>query len=177
MGLFGPSPQEQARQAVEKAKEAQKKSASYLKKENKGLRQKYKSLKQEVSTLTGLAPKEAAQGFNENFYKTIAGIGAAYAGQLAKYDPNVLGSQSARRFAGALKASLNDYTTRLNAVSREGSARMYQALAAPIAQFQRIAQDPAFNNLMDTTYMEYAKNPPTVTSDVESMKNLYTYNV
>ena len=176
MGLFGPSPQEQASQAVEKAKVAQKKSAKYLKKENKELRRRLRAEREDVSTLTGLPPKETAQGFNENFYKTIAGIGAAYAGQLAKYDPNVLGTQSARRFAGAINASLQDYTNRLNAVSREGSARMYQALATPISQFQRIAQDPAFNNLIDTTYMEYVKNPPTVTSDVGSMQ-LYTYNV
>lgn len=177
MALFGPSPQEMANQAVATARGYQKKSIKALRNQNKNLRQRINKQQNVLSTLTGQTPAEATKTFSEDFYKTIGDVGAQYSQQLSGYDPNLLASQSAKRFAGVLSASLQDYTNRLNAASRAGSARLYAALSAPVTQFQRIANDPAFNNLVDSTFMSYASNPPTVTSDVESMKGLYTYNV
>jgi hypothetical protein len=177
MSLFGPSPQDLANQAVATARGYQKKSIQSLRKQNKNLRRRINKQQNVLSTLVGQTPAEATQNFSQDFYKSIGDIGAAYSRQLSSYDPNLLASQSAQRFAGALSSSLQDYTSRLNAASRAGSARLYAALSAPITQFQRIANDPAFNNLVDSTFMSYASNPPTVNSDVESMKGLYTYNV
>lgn len=178
--MFGSSAQQQAQQAaraVGRAKQAQQKTSKYFRKKLRQTRRELATEQQKTATMTGLPPKEAAARFAQDFYKTVGDIGTAYSKQLSSYDPNVLGSSSARRFAGMLNASMQDYTNRLNALSQQGSARMYQALAAPISQFSQIATNPAFNNLLDTTYMEYAKNPPTVAVDVEALKNMYTYNV
>ncbi len=177
MGLFGPSPQERANQAAATAREIQKKSIRALRKQNKNLRKRINTQQTTLSTLTGQTPKEATQTLAQDFYKTLGNIGTQYSQQLSQYDPNLLASQSAKRFAGMLSASLQDYTNRLNAASQAGSARLYATLSAPITQFQKISEDPAFNNLLNATFMAYAANPPTVTSDVESMKPLYTYNV
>ena len=177
MGLFGPSPQERANQAAATARGIQKKSIKALRKQNKNLRSRINKQQNVLSTLTGQTPKQATQNLAQDFYKSIGDIGTQYSRQLAQYDPNLLASQSAKRFAGMLSASMQDYTSRLDAASKAGSARLYAALSAPITQFQKISEDPAFNNLVNSTFMAYASNPPTVTSDVESMKSLYTYNV
>lgn len=177
MSLFGPNPQELANQAVATGRKYQKKSIRALRKQNKKLKNQITTQQNILGTLSGQTPAEATKSYSEDFYKTIGDVGAKYSSQLGSYDPNLLGSASATRFAGALSSSLQDYTDRLNAASTAGSARLYAALSAPIVQFQRIANDPAFNNLVDTTYMSYASNPPTVASDVQSMKPLYTYNV
>ena len=177
MGLFGPSPAERAQSAVDTARGIQKKTVRALRRQNKNLRKRINVQQENISELVPKSTKEATTQFSEDFYKTIGDIGKQYSAQLSAYDPNLLASQSAKRFAGALSASLTDYTDRLNKASQAGSARLYAALSAPITQFQAIANDPAFNNLLDSTFMAYASNPPTVTSDVESMKQLYTYNV
>jgi hypothetical protein len=177
MALFGPSPQELASRAVEAGREAQTKTRKYLKKRNKSLRRQLNRAQEELSTATGATPTEAKQTYEQNFLNTISSVGQQYAKQLAEYDPNILASKSAQRFAGALSASMHDYTNRLNMMSQQGAAQMYRAMAQPISQFRQISEDPAFNNLTNATFMEFATRPPTVRSDVESMKNLYTYNV
>jgi hypothetical protein len=177
MGLFGPSPQERANQAADRAREIQKKSIKGLRRQNKNLQRKLRNTQYQIRDLVGQSPREATQNLSQDFYRTIGDIGSQYSQQLSQYDPNLLASKSAQRFAGMLSSSLQDYTSRLNAASQAGSARLYAALNAPITQFQQIAEDPAFNNLLNATFMAYATNPPTVTSDVASMSPLYTYNV
>jgi hypothetical protein len=177
MGLFGPSAAERAQASVDTARDIQKKTITALRRQNRKLRQRTGRQQQQVSALAPMGSKQATRELSEDFYKTLGNIGTQYSQQLAQYDPNLLASQSAKRFAGMLSASLSDYTNRLNQASQGGSARLYAALSAPITQFQKIAEDPAFNNLLNQTFMAYASNPPTVTSDVESMKQLYTYNV
>ena len=175
--MFGPSPQQTAQRAVSSAKKSQKQTIRALRRQVKGQRKKLGRVQEKLSTLTGATPQQATQSYSQDFYGTVGNIGQQYAKQLASFDPSIIASQSAKRFAGVLSASMKDYTNRLNALSQQGSARMYQALAAPITQFRQISEDPAFNNLVNSTFMEYATNPPTVRSDVESMKQLYTYNV
>jgi len=175
--MFGPSPQDLANRAASAGRAAQKKTIKALRSQVKRQRTKLRDVQETLSTVSGRTPQQATEGYSKDFYGTVSNIGQQYAQQLANYDPNIIASQSAKRFAGVLSASMKDYTDRLNAVSQQGSARMYQALAAPITQFRQISEDPAFNNLVNSTFMEYATNPPTVRSDVESMRQLYTYNV
>jgi hypothetical protein len=175
--MFGPSPQDLANRAASAGRAAQKKTIKALRSQVKRQRTKLRNVQETLSTVSGRTPQQATEGYSKDFYGTVSNIGQQYAQQLANYDPNIIASQSAKRFAGVLSASMKDYTDRLNAVSQQGSARMYQALAAPITQFRQISEDPAFNNLVNSTFMEYATNPPTVRSDVESMRQLYTYNV
>jgi hydroxymethylpyrimidine pyrophosphatase-like HAD family hydrolase len=177
MALFGPNPQDLASSAVSAGKEAQKKTRKYLSKKNKSLRRQLNRAQEDLALATGTGPTEAKETYNQNFLNTIAAIGQQYSKQLAQYDPNILASKSAKRFAGELNKSMQDYTNRLNLMGQRGAAQMYQAMAQPISQFRQISEDPAFNNLTNATFMEFATNPPTVRSDVESMKNLYTYNV
>jgi hypothetical protein len=175
--MFGPSPQDLANRAASAGRAAQKKTIKALRSQVKRQRTKLRNVQETLSTVSGRTPQQATEGYTKDFYGTVSNIGQQYAQQLANFDPNIIASQSAKRFAGVLSASMKDYTDRLNAVSQQGSARMYQALAAPITQFRQISEDPAFNNLVNSTFMEYATNPPTVRSDVESMRQLYTYNV
>jgi len=65
----------------------------------------------------------------------------------------------------------------LGSTSERGATRLYGTLAAPVAAFQGIRGDSAFSNLVNPAFMQLASKPPTVTSDVGSMANLYKYNV
>lgn len=177
MSLFGPSPQDLANRAVASGRAAQKQTIQKLKKAKKKAKQQLTATQEQLSTLTGMTPKEATSEYSQDFYNTVSKVGQEYAKQLATYDPGVLASASAKRFAGALSASMQDYTNRLNMMSNQNAARMYQALATPVSQFRQISEDPAFNNLVNATFMQSATKPPTVRSDVDSMKQLYTYNV
>jgi oligoendopeptidase F len=177
MGLFGPSAAERAQSSVNTALGIQKKTIKALRRQNKKLRQRGNRQQETISSLAPMGSREATTQLSQDFYKALGNIGTQYSRQLSQFDPNLLASQSSKRFAGMLSASMNDYTNRLNQASQAGSARLYAALSAPITQFRQISEDPAFNNLLNQTFMAYAANPPTVTSDVESMKPLYTYNV
>lgn len=177
MGLFGPSPAERAQASVNTARDIQKRTIVALRRQNQRLKKRANKQQQAISNLAPMGPKEATTQLSQDFYKTIGDIGSQYSRQLAQYDPNLLASQSAKRFAGMLSSSLSDYTNRLNQASQAGSARLYAALSAPITQFQKIAEDPAFNNLLNQTFMSYASNPPTVTSRVDEMTPFYTFNV
>ena len=65
----------------------------------------------------------------------------------------------------------------LGSTSERGATRLYGTLAAPVAAFQGIRGNSAFSNLVNPAFMQLASKPPTVTSDVGSMANLYKYNV
>ena len=102
MGLFGPSAQELQQRAVNKARGYQKETSRMFSKQEKKLRKELSSTQDQLGSLTGMNPKQATQSFAENFYKTIADIGKTYSTQLSQYDPNILGSTSAQRFAGEI---------------------------------------------------------------------------
>ena len=65
----------------------------------------------------------------------------------------------------------------LTGTGRSGSAKLYGALSAPIAAFQKIQGDQAFSNLYNPYLMRIASAPSLQRSDVGSMRDLYKYNV
>jgi uncharacterized coiled-coil protein SlyX len=126
--MFGMSPQQAANRAVASAKASQQTTIRALRRQVKGQRKKLGRVQEKLSTLTGATPQQATQAYSQDFYGSVGNIGQQYAKQVATFDPNIIASESAKRFAGVLSASMKDYTNRLNAISQQGSARMYQAL-------------------------------------------------
>ena len=134
-----------------------------------------------LDQLFGRGGAEARQAYETKFATELPKLTEEYRTRQEQFKPSILNLQdpesSFNLLANVLRGSAKEFATGIDEAGTRSSARLYQALAAPAAGFEAIANKPAFNKLYDPTYMELAKKPPTVTSDVDSFKSLYTYNV
>lgn len=142
--------------------------------------QSYKQMSQqaqsELESTFGRTGAQALQDYEKEFLTGIPAIKTEYEAKQKK-GPELLSSDSYSQLTESLRGSGKEYTTAMRGATDEASTRLYQALAAPIAGFEAVANKPAFNKLYDPRFMSLAQKPPTVQSDVDSFKSLYTYNV
>lgn len=131
--------------------------------------------------LTGRTGPEATGLYEQRFEEKVPALTKEYATKQKEFQPGLLDTSkpdsSINLLANVLRGSAQEYGGAMNRASSQASSRLYEALATPILSFEQIANRPSLNKLYDTKYMELAKRPPTVASDVDSMKQLYTYNV
>jgi len=161
--------------SVNNAMAAQQQSIADLRNQAATYEAKTKTAQDQLETLFGSTGKEAADTYTKNFYNTLANITAEYKPKFENFDPNLLGSDSTQRLNKSLRESSAAYKQGVQDVSEQGSARLYQTLATPITAFNALEKNPAFNLQYDPVAMSLATRPPTIRSDVESMKNLYDW--
>lgn len=134
-----------------------------------------------LDELFGRSGSAARAAYETKFETELPKLTEEYRTRQEQFKPTILNledpTSSFNKLASVLRGSAREFSTGIDEASNRSAARLYQALAAPAAGFEAIANKPAFNKLYDPTYMELAKKPPTVTSDVDSFKSLYTYNV
>ncbi len=167
---------EQAQDIINQAIENQKKSTKALRQWGRSYVGRTESSQKELDTLFGRSGEKARESWEQKFSEQIPEIRSEYEAK-QKAAPNILDSGSYNLLQGALGEIGSQFTGNMSGASGRSASQLYQALTAPAAGFEAIANRPAFNKLYDPTYMELAKNPPTVRSDVDSMRSLYTYNV
>jgi hypothetical protein len=168
--------QQMAQDIIDQAIQNQTKARIKLRDWGRDYIDRTETAQSELDTLFGRSGAQAVQSWEKGFSEGIPGLQATYELKQQKA-PGILNSSSFDLLKGTLGESASQFTGGMDTASGKTSAQLYQALAAPAAGFEAIANRPAFNKLYDPTYMELAKNPPTVRSDVDSMKSLYTYNV
>lgn len=166
---------ELAKETVDKALQSQKTLASDMRGRGEELRLLGEESQAELSKLFGRTGEQAINLYEKRFAEDIPRIARTYAGALKEFDPALLSSPSAGRFTDFLRGAADEYRSALRGEGELGSQRLYKAIEAPKTAFGSVATDPAFNVLQDRTFMETAQKPPTVRSDVESMKSLYQY--
>jgi hypothetical protein len=169
--------QEAAKGAVDTAMEQQKDITADIYARADTYVDKTTKAQKELETLFGATGADYAKQATQGFYSTLGNINAKYENQLKNYQPNLIGSSSYNALTDSLKQSAGEFGQGVKKTSEEGASRLYQTLAAPLVGFQAISTDPAFNLQYDPRSMGLAAKPPTVRSDVDSMKQLYTYNV
>lgn len=134
-----------------------------------------------LDELFGRSGAAARAEYESKFATELPKLTEEYRTRQEQFKPTILDlddpTSSFSKLASVLRGSAKEFATGIDEAGTRSAARLYQALAAPVAGFEAIANKPAFNKLYDPTYMELAKKPPTVTSDVDSFKSLYTYNV
>lgn len=180
---MGASPQQQAldaaKQSVEEAQELQQK----LYRDIRGRAQNYKG-----KLGAGIKKLEKASGTTMPAYiravkrqfgsiPTIESTQEKYQQMLSGFDPNLIGSSSDERLRQSLAQSAQQYTQGLGDVAGQISGRLYETLGAPQTVFENLASSAATNLQLDPMAMMMATKPKTIRSDVDSMKNLYTYNI
>jgi len=170
-----------AQNAINQALDRQKELAKDIQKRAETYEGKREASQAELSSLFGRSGPEALKAYEAKFGAEIPALKTEYETKQQTFKPSILDLQSPTSsfnlLANVLRGSAGEYGRAMDQASTRTSSRLYEALAAPAAGFEAIANRPAFNKLYDPTYMELAKKPPTVTSDVDSFKQLYTYNV
>lgn len=166
---------EQAKKTVDKALESQKTLAKDMRGRSEEMRLLGERSQKELSKLYGLTGEQAIDLYERRFDQSIPQVARTYAAALKNFDPALLSSPSAGRFSDFIRGAADEYRQALRGEGELGSQRLYKAIEAPKTSFGSVATDPAFNVLQDRTFMETAQMPPTIRSDVESMKSLYQY--
>ena len=176
---MGKSPAQRAQQAakdaVNTAMEQQKEVTADIYARADTYEGKTAAAQKELETLFGSTGADYAKQATQGFYSTLGNINAKYENQLKNYQPNLLNSTSYSALAKSLQDSSSAYGQGVKETSEEGASRLYQTLTAPLVGFKATSADPAFNLQYDPRSMGLATKPPTIRSDVDSMKDLYTY--
>lgn len=166
---------ERAKKTVDEALKSQETLAKNMRSRGNELRKLGEKSQGELSQLFGRTGGEAINLYESRFDRDIPQIARTYAAALKGFDPALLSSPSAGRFTDFVRGAADEYRQALRGEGELVSQRLYKAIEAPKTAFGSVATDPAFNVLRDTTFMATAQRPPTVRSDVESMKSLYQY--
>lgn len=178
---MGQSPAEKAREAaksaVEDAMAEQKKLVNELEKRTGKYTDKYRAVTNKLGDITGTSIEDFIPQVTKGFYDTLGSVRSEFQPKLENFQPNLLSSPSYQGLSGELKGMASDYTRAVGNVTQDVSGRLWDTLDAPQMAFTASSRNPAFENLLNPRYMSLAQQPPTVRSDVDSMKNLYTYNV
>lgn len=165
-----------AQNIIKDAIEKQRETTTALQQRGELYKQMGQQAQYELERTFGRSGAEALQNYEQAFVTGIPAIQAEFE-KKQKQDPEILSSKSFSDLTNVLRSAGKEYTTAMRGATDEAASRLYQALTAPIAGFESVANKPTFNKLYDPTYMNLASKPPTVQSDVESFKPLYTYNV
>lgn len=178
---MGASPAEQARQAaqeaVDQAKKQQKKLVNELERKTGKYENKFEKAAETLGSLTGTSMPEYVDEATKRFYDTVGAVKSEYEPKLVNFQPNLLASPSTSQLTDYLKGAAQLYTGATGGVAQGVSQRLYDTLAAPQQAFTVSSKNPAFENLLNPMYMGLATKPPTIRSDTDSFKQLYTYNV
>lgn len=178
---MGASPAEQARQAaqeaVDTAKREQRKLVKQIEKKTGKYEDKFQGAAETLGSLTGTSMPEYVDEATKRFYETVGAVKSEYEPKLVNFQPNLLSSPSTSQLTDYLKGVGQLYTGATGAVARGVSQRLYDTLDAPQQAFTTSSKNPAFENLLNPMYMGLATKPPTIRSDTDSFKQLYTYNV
>lgn len=170
-----------ARSAVNDALNKQQELAKEILARAETYETKREASQAELDKLFGRTGTEARTEYEKRFAAGVPSLTTEYETKQKSFRPGVLDiatpDSSVSLLADVLRGSASEYATGINKAASTSQARLYETLATPIIGFEAIANKPTFNKLYDPTYMELAKKPPTVASDVDSFRSLYTYNV
>lgn len=168
----------EAEKIVAKAYEQQQKAREQLEQRAVPYEAKREVSQAELGKLlTGRTGPEAVSAYEQRFFEGMPALTKEFETKQKTFEPGLLESSSANLLANTLRGSAREYGQGMEQASGRASSRLYQALATPIAGFELAAQSPAFSALRNPAFMEYAKRPPTVSTDVDSYRQLMTYNV
>jgi hypothetical protein len=97
---------------------------------------------------------------------------------LRNFRPDLLASDSTSQVTDYLTAVGQDFSRGVREVGESGRDRLFALPEQAQMAFTSSAINPAFENLRNAGYVNFAKEPPTVANDAMKMyRNMFTYNV
>ena len=120
---------------------------------------------------------KAEGGFGKVTDDYIRG-GRAFGPGLTNFRPNLLASDSTSQLTNYLSAVGQKFAEGTQDVGESGRDRLFALPEQAQNAFTASALNPAFENLRNAQYVNFAKEPPTVANDAMKMyRNMFTYNV
>jgi hypothetical protein len=112
------------------------------------------------------------------FFDTTANLTAQGRRDLRNFEPGLINSRSTRQVTDYLAALGQDFARGVQQVGETGRDRLFALPEQAQKAFSASAQNPAFENLANVAYVNFAKEPPTIQNDAMKMyRNMWTYNV
>ena len=184
---MGESPEERfqsaAKNTIAKALKSQKKTTKQLNKQKgeflgKNAPQNYAQAIREIGRASGRTFPEYVSTAEDRFFNTARGLTEQGRSDLRSFSPNLLASESTSQLTDYLSAIGQDFARGVQQVGEQGRDRLFALPEQAQKAFTASSKNPAFENLMNEQYMNFAKNPPTVQNDAMAMyRGLWTYNV
>lgn len=167
-----------ARESAQMALSQQRKQQELAKASTERYEKGFAKQLEQISGLTGATLPQYIERTGKEFSDFYNTKGGELRQSIGSFQPNLLNSESSRLASQAYRQMLGEYESNLGNLAA-GVTQRLQSVAeeAPERVFSRLSRNPAFNLQRDPEAMRLAGKPPTMRSDVESMKNLYTYNV
>jgi len=184
---MGKSPEERfqsaAKGTIKKALKSQKKTTKQLAKQQddflgKNAPQNYAQAVREIGRASGRTFPEYVSTAEDRFFNTARELTEQGRSDLRNFSPNLLASESTSQLTDYLSAIGQDFARGVQQVGEQGRDRLFALPEQAQKAFTASSKNPAFENLMNEQYMNFAKNPPTVQNDAMAMyRGLWTYNV
>ena len=172
-----------AQKSVKRALNQQKKVTKNLQKQTgeylgKNAPQNYAQATRKLERASGRTFPEYVENAEANFFTTARDLTEQGRRDLRTFDPNLIGSASTSRLTDYLSAVGQDFARGVQDVGESGRDRLFALPEQAQNAFTASALNPAFENLRNAEYVNFAKEPPTVANDAMKMyRNIFTYNV
>jgi hypothetical protein len=184
---MGESPEERfqsaAKSTINRALKSQKKTTKQLAEQQgeflgKNAPQNYAQSIREIGSASGRTFPKYVRTVEDRFFNTARALTEQGRRDLRNFSPNLLASESTSQLTDYLSAIGQDFARGVQQVGEQGRDRLFALPEQAQKAFTASSKNPAFENLANEQYMNFAKNPPTVQNDAMAMyRGLWTYNV
>jgi hypothetical protein len=165
----------QARDIVNKVRQDQKQINNYFKNRTDKYLNMMADAQGRVDRAFGTTGADYVSSINKSYYGNMEDVSDKYKNMLTQ-EPTLLNTQAFGDFSNVLRQGSQEYGQAVTSASRLAGDRLYGTLGAPAAIAENLATSPSANNLIDQTFMDYAKQPPTVGNVMQEMSPYYTFN-
>ena len=156
-------------------KDLQNQTGQYL---GKNAPQNYAQAIRELGGASGRTFPEYVSNAEANFFGTARDLTTQGRRDLRNFEPRLLASESTSQLTDYLSAVGQDFARGVQDVGESGRDRLFALPEQAQRAFTESALNPAFENLRNAEYVNFAKEPPTVANDAMKMyRNIFTYNV
>jgi len=176
---FAKRAKEVVNQALEQqklvTKDLQEQTGKYI---GAGAPQDYAQAIRELGGASGRTFPEYVGNAESNFFGTGERLTTQGRSDLRSFNPRLLASDSTSELTNYLSAVGQKFAGGVQDVGESGRDRLFALPEQAQNAFTASALNPAFENLRNAQYVNFAKEPPTVANDAMKMyRNMFTYNV
>ena len=143
-----------------------------------GAPEDYGQVIEAIGGASGRTFPEYVGNVESNFFSTANKLTKQGRRDLRNFKPRLLASDSTSQLTDYLMAVGQDFSKGVQEVGESGRDRLFALPEQAQMAFTSSALNPAFENLRNAEYVNFAKEPPTVANDAMKMfRNMFTYNV
>lgn len=138
----------------------------------------YKKVLKKIGGASGTPFPQYVDRSRREFFDTAARLTEEGQRGLERFQPDLITSRSTDLTSKYLAALGQKFANEIEGVATRAGSRLDRLPGEAQKAFSASAQNPAFENLANVAYVNFAKEPPTIQNDAMKMyRNMWTYNV